>query len=68
MLNFSAKYFFTIKDLREAIAPEATAHIDKVTDDELKKHRVGGRLVTRKEIARSKKCKHCLEPRHAVWY
>ena len=30
--------------------------IDKVTDDELKKHRVGGRLVTRKEIARSRKC------------
>lgn len=30
---------------------------DKLTDDDLKRHRVGGRLVTRKEIARSKKCK-----------
>lgn len=30
---------------------------DKLTDDDLKKHRVGGRLVTRREIIRSKKCK-----------
>lgn len=29
---------------------------DKLTDDDLKRHRVGGRLVTRKEILRSKKC------------
>lgn len=29
---------------------------DKLTDDDLKRHRVGGRLVTRREIARSKKC------------
>ncbi len=29
---------------------------EKLTDDELKKHRVGGRLVTRREIQRSKKC------------
>ena len=29
---------------------------DKLTDDELKRHRVGGRLVTRREILRSKKC------------
>ena len=26
-------------------------------DDDLKRHRVGGRLVTRREIIRSKKCK-----------
>jgi ubiquitin carboxyl-terminal hydrolase 25 len=31
---------------------------DKLTDDDLKRHRVGGRLVTRREIARSKKCTH----------
>jgi len=30
---------------------------DKLTDNDLKKHRVGGRLVTRREIIRSKKCK-----------
>lgn len=30
---------------------------DKVTDDDLKRHRVGGRLVTRREIVRSKRCK-----------
>jgi ubiquitin carboxyl-terminal hydrolase 25 len=29
---------------------------DKLSDDDLKRHRVGGRLVTRREIARSKKC------------
>ena len=29
---------------------------DKLTYDELKRHRVGGRLVTRREIARSKQC------------
>ena len=29
---------------------------EKVTDDDLKRHRVGGRLVTRREIMRSKKC------------
>jgi ubiquitin carboxyl-terminal hydrolase 25/28 len=29
---------------------------DKLTDDDLKRHRVGGRLVTRREIVRSKKC------------
>jgi ubiquitin carboxyl-terminal hydrolase 25 len=32
---------------------------DKLTDDDLKRHRVGGRLVTRKEILRSKKCLYC---------
>lgn len=29
---------------------------EKLTDDDLKRHRVGGRLVTRREIIRSKKC------------
>lgn len=28
----------------------------KLSDDVLKKHRVGGRLVTRREIVRSKQC------------
>ncbi|KAI0363306.1 cysteine proteinase [Pilatotrama ljubarskyi] len=55
-----ACYFYTIKDLREAII--SLAHADakslddsKFTDDDLKRHRVGGRLVTRREIMRSKK-------------
>lgn len=55
------QYFYTIKDLREAIVPLLHASgksmdEDKLTDDDLKRHRVGGRLVTRKEILRSKKC------------
>lgn len=29
---------------------------DKLSDAQLQKHRVGGRLVTRKEIERSRKC------------
>jgi len=41
---------------------------EKVTDDALKQHRVGGRLVTRREVGRSKKCGDssiCLEfPSH----
>ena len=56
------QYLYTIKDLREAITPFADSGDEKVlddskfTDDDLKRHRVGGRLVTRREIARSKKC------------
>ena len=34
--------------------------LSKFTDDELKKHRVGGRMVTRREVTRSKKCKPSL--------
>ncbi len=30
---------------------------EKLTDEELKRHRVGGRLVTRREIVRSRKCR-----------
>ena len=58
----SSQYLYTIKDLREAITPFADSGDEKVlddsklTDDDLKRHRVGGRLVTRREIARSKKC------------
>jgi hypothetical protein len=29
---------------------------DKLSDAQLQKHRVGGRLVTRKEIERSRQC------------
>ncbi|KAI0066711.1 cysteine proteinase [Artomyces pyxidatus] len=59
-LNSLLQYFYTIKDLRDAVAPllESSAKAiedDKLTDDDLKRHRVGGRLVTRREILRSKK-------------
>jgi ubiquitin carboxyl-terminal hydrolase 25 len=54
----SAQYFYTIKELRAVISPLGGKLSDpsKLTDDELKKHRVGGRMVTRREIVRSKKC------------
>ena len=56
----SGQYFYTIKELRAIIAqlPSNGAKADdsKFTDDDLKRHRVGGRLVTRREISRSKRC------------
>ena len=48
--------------MREAVAPLANTSLksledEKYSDDDLRKHRVGGRLITRREILRSKKCK-----------
>ncbi|CDO68482.1 hypothetical protein BN946_scf184499.g7 [Trametes cinnabarina] len=59
-LNSLLQYFYTIKDLRAAIVSIAQADAkelddSKFTDDDLKRHRVGGRLVTRREVMRSKK-------------
>ncbi|KAJ7109846.1 hypothetical protein C8R44DRAFT_883885 [Mycena epipterygia] len=59
-LNSLLQYFYTIKELRAAVTPVDGMVIkaiedDKLTDDDLKRHRVGGRLVTRREIIRSKK-------------
>ncbi|KAI8980637.1 cysteine proteinase [Trametes punicea] len=59
-LNSLLQYFYTIKDLRAAITSIAQADSkslddSKFTDDDLKRHRVGGRLVTRREVMRSKK-------------
>ncbi|KAH0837895.1 hypothetical protein J3R83DRAFT_6125 [Lanmaoa asiatica] len=59
-LNSLLQYFYTIKELRDAVAPLANTSVkaledEKYSDDDLKRHRVGGRLVTRREIFRSKK-------------
>nr|GAT59850.1 predicted protein [Mycena chlorophos] len=59
-LNSLLQYFYTIKDLREAVMSMnghaiKSVEDEKVTDDDLKRHRVGGRLVTRREITRSKR-------------
>ncbi|KDR85578.1 hypothetical protein GALMADRAFT_53377 [Galerina marginata CBS 339.88] len=59
-LNSLLQYFYTIKDLREAVLPMSkldlkTLDDEKLTDENLKRHRVGGRLVTRREITRSRK-------------
>lgn len=64
-LNSLLQYFYTIKDLRVAIGSLVSADSkflddSKFTDDDLKRHRVGGRLVTRREILRSKKCTYRL--------
>ncbi|KAI6048070.1 hypothetical protein EDC04DRAFT_2886852 [Pisolithus marmoratus] len=59
-LNSLLQYFYTIKELRDAIVPLANTNMksledEKYSDDELRKHRVGGRLITRREILRSRK-------------
>ncbi|KAH9486398.1 putative ubiquitin carboxyl-terminal hydrolase 2 [Psilocybe cubensis] len=59
-LNSLLQYFYTIKDLREAVLPMSKLDIkalddEKLSDEDLKRHRVGGRLVTRREIIRSRK-------------
>ncbi|KAF8665383.1 hypothetical protein AX16_000402 [Volvariella volvacea WC 439] len=58
-LNSLLQYFYTIRELREAVTPlsklDESILGEKLTDDDLKRHRVGGRLVTRREIIRSKK-------------
>ncbi|KAH8835135.1 hypothetical protein DL96DRAFT_1572945 [Flagelloscypha sp. PMI_526] len=59
-LNSLLQYFYTIKDLRDAVLPMSTVDLkevedDKLTDDILNQHRVGGRNVTRREIIRSRK-------------
>ncbi|KAK7040147.1 ubiquitin-specific protease ubp2 [Paramarasmius palmivorus] len=59
-LNSLLQYFYTIKDLREALIPLGQVDMksfeeEKLSDDALTKHRVGGRLVTRKEVHRSRK-------------
>ncbi|KZS93255.1 cysteine proteinase [Sistotremastrum niveocremeum HHB9708] len=54
-LNSLLQYFYTIKDLREAIVPLKAMENEKWSDDDLKRHRVGGRMVTRREIMRSRK-------------
>lgn len=62
-----SQYFYTIKNLRDALAP--MAHIEpkvsaeeKFSDDDLNKHRVGGRHITRREVTRSKKCNFFVFP------
>jgi len=60
-LNSLLQYFYTIKELREAVIPMSSLDIktieeEKLTDDDINRHRVGGRNVTRREIIRSKKC------------
>ncbi|KAJ8597755.1 hypothetical protein M405DRAFT_855339 [Rhizopogon salebrosus TDB-379] len=59
-LNSLLQYFYTIKELREAVASMANVDVkaledEKYSEDDLKRHRVGGRLITRRGILRSKK-------------
>lgn len=59
-LNSILQYFYTIKELRDTVLklqssdPKAIEDI-KLSEKDLKKYRVGGRLVTQKEVVRSRK-------------
>ena len=52
------QYFYTIRDLRETVASLSAVakQSPDLLDDDLDAHRVGGRLVTRREIVRSRRC------------
>ncbi|KAF9011085.1 hypothetical protein BDQ17DRAFT_1345443 [Cyathus striatus] len=59
-LNSLLQYFYTIKDLRDAVLPMSKLDLtsleeDKLSDEKLARHRVGGRQLSRREIVRSKK-------------
>ncbi|KAG9101955.1 ubiquitin-specific protease ubp2 [Ceratobasidium sp. 370] len=54
-LNSLLQYFFTIKELRDVIESGSFDLDAPISDDDLLKHRIGGRLVSRREVERSKK-------------
>lgn len=55
-LNSLLQYFYTIKELREVIESGRFDLDMPISDEDLLKHRIGGRLVSRREVERSKKC------------
>ncbi|KAG2022705.1 ubiquitin C-terminal hydrolase Ubp2 [Coprinopsis cinerea AmutBmut pab1-1] len=64
-LNSLLQYFYTIKELRDAVMPMSTLDIkaieeEKFSEEDINKHRVGGRRVSRREIIRSRKFIHQL--------
>ncbi|QRW22094.1 indoleamine 2,3-dioxygenase [Rhizoctonia solani] len=54
-LNSLLQYFYTIKELREVIESGSFDLETPISEEDLMKHRIGGRLVTRREVERSKK-------------
>ncbi|KAG8740907.1 ubiquitin-specific protease ubp2 [Ceratobasidium sp. 414] len=54
-LNSLLQYFFTIKELRDVIESGNFDLDAPISDEDLLKHRIGGRLVSRREVERSKK-------------
>ncbi|CAE6409402.1 unnamed protein product [Rhizoctonia solani] len=54
-LNSLLQYFYTIKELREVIENGSFDLDAPISEEDLLKHRIGGRLVTRREVERSKK-------------
>lgn len=56
LIPYQIQYFYTIKDLREAISTLDVGSEAAISEEEIKQGRVGGRLVTKREVERSKKC------------
>ncbi|KAF8596170.1 cysteine proteinase [Ceratobasidium sp. AG-I] len=54
-LNSLLQYFYTIKELREVIENGSFDLDAPISDEDLLNRRIGGRLVTRREVERSKK-------------
>ncbi|CAE6429960.1 unnamed protein product [Rhizoctonia solani] len=54
-LNSLLQYFYTIKELREVIESGSFDLDVPISEEDLLKHRIGGRLVSRREVERSKK-------------
>ncbi|CAE6436051.1 unnamed protein product [Rhizoctonia solani] len=54
-LNSLLQYFYTIKELREVIESGSFDLDAPILEEDLLKHRIGGRLVSRREVERSKK-------------
>ncbi|CAE6338647.1 unnamed protein product [Rhizoctonia solani] len=54
-LNSLLQYFYTIKELREVIENGSFDLETPISEEDLLRHRIGGRLVTRREVERSKK-------------
>ncbi|KAJ1302527.1 hypothetical protein OPQ81_002844 [Rhizoctonia solani] len=54
-LNSLLQYFYTIKELREVIESGSFDLDAPISEEDLLRYRIGGRLVTRHEVERSKK-------------
>lgn len=56
VLLIPCQYFYTIKDLRDYIATGNYDVTNTIKDEELKNTLIGGRLITTRELHRSRRC------------
>ena len=58
---FVTQYFYTIKDLRKALASGSFERSVIVPEEEFKRKPIGGRLITERELDRSRKCENAVD-------